>query len=130
MCQPGAACALFVMGADGSRIRRIEFSTLGDYSPCVLDCAKRGIRVSHLDVNLTRPESSCLLVAHLPREAGGLGVPPAFTGTDDPDYRPLLEAIQTGRRDLDANPRVDMPGAKVRPYPRNFGKLFSGFAGP
>jgi hypothetical protein len=36
MCQPAPACALFVMNAAGQDLRRIEFSTLGDYSPTVL----------------------------------------------------------------------------------------------
>ncbi|MEE8451166.1 MAG: hypothetical protein V3R99_04595 [Thermoguttaceae bacterium] len=37
MCQPGLSSALFTMNADGSDIRRIEFSTLADMSPYVLD---------------------------------------------------------------------------------------------
>ena len=37
MCQPGLSSALFTMNADGSDIRRIEFSTLADMSPHVLD---------------------------------------------------------------------------------------------
>ena len=37
MCQPGPACALFTMDADGGDIRRIEFSTLAVHSPWVLD---------------------------------------------------------------------------------------------
>ena len=37
MCQPGLASALFTMNADGSDIKRIEFSTLAGLSPHVLD---------------------------------------------------------------------------------------------
>ncbi len=37
MCQPGLASALFTMNADGSDIRRIEFSTLADLAPFVMD---------------------------------------------------------------------------------------------
>ena len=37
MCQPGLSSALFTMEADGSDIRRIEFSTLTCMSPFVLD---------------------------------------------------------------------------------------------
>ena len=37
MCQPGPACALFTIDADGENLRRIEFGTLGDYSPWLLD---------------------------------------------------------------------------------------------
>ena len=37
LCQPGAGCALHVMEAGGSNIRRIHFGTLADHSPFVLD---------------------------------------------------------------------------------------------
>ncbi|MDP6634019.1 MAG: hypothetical protein QGG42_03905 [Phycisphaerae bacterium] len=37
MCQPGLSSALFTMNADGSDIKRIEFSTLASMSPYVLD---------------------------------------------------------------------------------------------
>jgi hypothetical protein len=37
MCQPGLSSALFTMNSDGSDIRRIEFSTLADISPYVMD---------------------------------------------------------------------------------------------
>ena len=37
MCQPGLSSALFTMNADGTDIRRIEFSTLACMSPYVLD---------------------------------------------------------------------------------------------
>ncbi len=37
MCQPGLSSALFTMNADGTDIRRIEFSTLACMSPHVLD---------------------------------------------------------------------------------------------
>ena len=42
----------------------------------------------------------------------------------------ISKAIEAGRKALYANPRVDMPGAKPKPYPRDYGKLYSGFAGP
>jgi len=37
MCQPGLSSALFTMDADGSHIRRIDFSTLAGLSPFVLE---------------------------------------------------------------------------------------------
>jgi len=37
MCQDAAASAMFVMEPDGSDIRRIQFGTLADFSPHVLD---------------------------------------------------------------------------------------------
>ena len=37
MCQPGPSCALYEMNAEGGQIRRLEFGTLGDYSPCLMD---------------------------------------------------------------------------------------------
>ncbi|MFH1267451.1 MAG: hypothetical protein ABIK89_17140, partial [Planctomycetota bacterium] len=37
MCQDAAASAMFVMDRDGSNIRRIQFGTLADFSPYVLD---------------------------------------------------------------------------------------------
>ena len=36
MCQPAPGCAMYVSDAAGQHIRRIEFSTLGDYAPAVL----------------------------------------------------------------------------------------------
>ena len=37
LCQPGAACSLFVAKADGTNIQRIHFATLADHSPSVMD---------------------------------------------------------------------------------------------
>ena len=83
-------------------------------------------------INLTRPEYSRLLNAHLSRQAGGLGVTgrrhgldaPVMTGTDDPRYRALLEPVAAGKAALEARPRMDMPGGKAVPQEREFGKVF------
>ncbi|MBI5819404.1 MAG: PD40 domain-containing protein [Verrucomicrobia bacterium] len=83
-------------------------------------------------INLTRPEFSRLLNAHLSKEAGGLGVTgkrrgqdaPVFTNTSDPRYRAMLEAIVAGKAALEARPRMDMPGGKAVPQQRDFGKVF------
>jgi len=80
-------------------------------------CQQRGITaIGHSDVNLTRPEWSRVLEA--------------FEKQDDPAYQAALAAIRQGKEQLEKTPRVDMPGAKPLPYPQDFGRLFSGYAGP
>ncbi|MGB2820834.1 MAG: hypothetical protein WBF17_07630, partial [Phycisphaerae bacterium] len=89
-------------------------------------------------INLTRPELSRVLNAPLAKAAGGLelckakgkGPPARFAEKTDADYLAMLEAIRQGADELRKRPRVDMPDAKPLPYPQDFGKLFSGFAGP
>ena len=69
-------------------------------------------------INLTRPEFSPALTAHLPAAAGGRNIDrtadgspiPMFSGTDDPDYQSLLQAIEEGRRRAWATPGPDMAG--------------------
>lgn len=78
-------------------------------------------------LNLTRPEYSPALTAHLPKEQGGRGlsVDPnaatpryAFETKDDPDWQTMLHAIQKGRADALARPEADQPGfANARPEP-------------
>jgi len=83
-------------------------------------------------INLTRPEFSRLLNAHLSKAAGGLGIdkpkegrqPPAFADTNAPVYQAMLQAIEKGRASLTARPRMDMPGGRAVPQDRNFGKVF------
>jgi len=86
----------------------------------------------HTDVNLTRPEFSRVLMAHLAKSAGGRADDKTapFKSKSDPGYTAILKAIQAGKQALDANPRVDMAGAKPKPYPKDYGKLYSGFSGP
>jgi hypothetical protein len=87
---------------------------------------------SHTDINLTRPEFSRVLTSRLAKSAGGIGDDKraALKSKTDPKYIAILKAIQAGKKALDANPRVDMPGAKPKPYPKDYGKLYTGFAGP
>jgi hypothetical protein len=65
-------------------------------------------------INLTHPEWSQMLTAPLAAQAGGLGLcrdtngVPVFPTTDDPDFQTMLRALTTGKRWLEANPRVDM----------------------
>lgn len=83
-------------------------------------------------INLTRPEFSRLLNAHLSKDAGGLGITgkrrgqetPVFVDTNDPRYRAMLEAIVAGKAALETRPRMDMPGGRALPQARDFGKVF------
>jgi hypothetical protein len=86
----------------------------------------------HLAVNLTHPEWSSVLTSYLAKDAGGRaeGKAVLFKDTADPRYQALLAAIRKGKAALDANPRVDMPGAKPVPCPVDYGGLYTGFAGP
>jgi hypothetical protein len=77
-------------------------------------------------VNFTNPVHSPALTAHLPKAHGGRGISTAtegkveflFLDTDDPDYRAMLEAIETGKRLSLETPRADMVGfAHSRPEP-------------
>ena len=80
-------------------------------------------------INLTRPANSLLLNAHLAKKSGGLELlgedpkrkPPIFTDTKNPVYQALLAAITEGKKALDANPRIDMPGANPRPGRNDWG---------
>jgi len=83
-------------------------------------------------INLTHPEYSRVLNAHLSKKAGGMEVttakkgktPPVFQDTNDPIYRAMLATIQAGKRVLDARPRMDMAGGVAVPQQRDFGKLY------
>ena len=64
-------------------------------------------------INLTRPEWSPALTAHLSKDAGGRGIPAkdfSFADTTDPDYQLLLNAIKEGGAQAYATPEADMPG--------------------
>jgi hypothetical protein len=94
---------------------------------------KETSRVRKMDeacINLSHPQWSRVLVDHLPKDAGGRGVEPTFAGPDDPTYKALLAAIRRGQKAMNDKPRMDMPGGRPVPYPTDFGKLHTGFAGP
>ena len=67
-------------------------------------------------INLTHPQYSAALNAHLAEPSGGRGLgtekegrgAPIFLDTEDPDYRAMLAAIRQGREKMLAHPRVDM----------------------
>jgi mono/diheme cytochrome c family protein len=89
-------------------------------------------KINHTWINLTRPEFSRALNAHLSEEAGGLGLvkkkrnqsPPLFKNRNDPVYLAMLRAIRQGKETLDSKPRVDMPGATAVAQQRDFGRLY------
>ncbi len=81
---------------------------------------------SHLEINLTHPEWSRILLDHLAKSAEGTAPDDKalFKTQDDPNYQTILHAIEEGKRLLEATPRMDMPGAVPIPQERNFGKVF------
>jgi cytochrome c553 len=94
--------------------------------------ARLGLYPHNRWLNLTRPEFSRALNAHLARAAGGLGIatpddgrqPPVFRDTNDPVYQAMLQALEKGKAALQARPRMDMPGGVAVPQERDFGKVF------
>ena len=74
-------------------------------------------------VDLTRPEMSPALVAHLPKAAGGRGLPArgkfSFTGRDDPLWRELLALFREGAAHSAQTPEPDEAGF----VPRSRGRL-------
>ena len=80
----------------------------------------------HLNVNMTHPQWSRMLVGNLAKSAGGLAEDEsaAFKSTSDPGYQAILSAIEEGKRQLESTPRMDMPGAVPIPQERNFGRVF------
>ncbi len=77
-------------------------------------------------INLTRPENSAFLTAHLSQKAGGRALPTdknrpdsiLFQDKNNSDYRKFLSAFQKGKEELLKNPRADMNGfVNARPEP-------------
>jgi hypothetical protein len=84
-------------------------------------------------VNLSVPQQSAALTAHLPLELGGRNIAavkggkrtPAespmqllFAGTDDSDYQKMLNAFEEGKQIMLKNPEADMSGFRqARPEP-------------
>ncbi len=70
-------------------------------------------------INLSRPEQSAALTAHLPKSLGGRALP-KFTleSQEDSDYQTMLQAIRKGREIMLQTPEADMdafPGARTEP---------------
>ena len=90
----------------------------------------------HLFFNLSRPEKSLLLLAPLPRSAGGLGLcrgrgvqsgtedgAAVFADTTDEDYQRILTLCLDGKAHLERIKRFDMPGFRPSaPYVREMKK--------
>ena len=99
-------------------------------SPCHGSRTDLGVRDPW--VNLTRPEFSRVLNAHLSTNAGGLGIekprrgfkPLVFEDTSHPVYQALLKSIEAGKRALEARPRMDMPGGTPVAQGRDFGRTY------
>ncbi len=98
-----------------------------------MDMRKWGFRkASDRWINLSHPEYSRVLNAHLSKAAGGMGLttkkdgktPPAFNDKDNPTYQAIYEAIRQGQKALKARPRMDMAGGRAIPQQRDFGKLY------
>ncbi|HUT26083.1 MAG TPA: hypothetical protein VM492_17250, partial [Sumerlaeia bacterium] len=96
------------------------------------NCASCHGGVGEAWINLTRPEFSRALNAHLSKNAGGIGLrgekdgkkSPVFEDMNDAIYKTLLRAARAGKQALDAKPRMDMPGGVAVAQQRNFGKLY------
>ena len=77
-------------------------------------------------LNFTRPELSRVLLRNLSRDAGGWAEPDRarFKTTRDPQYQRLLGAVREGAAELNRISRMDMPGGRPIPQPRDFGRVF------
>ena len=77
-------------------------------------------------INLTRPESSPVLLDLLAKSAGGRADKKNtyFPDRKDPRYLKLLTILKEAAAGLTALPRMDMPGGKAIPQERNFGRIF------
>ena len=73
-------------------------------------------------IDLTKPEWSPALVAHLPKEAGGRGLPARgkfqLKGKEDPLYVEMLDIFREAAAEAAKTPEADMDGF----VPRSVGK--------
>lgn len=82
--------------------------------------------------NLTNPEFSKALNAHLDSDAGGWGLskpkdgktPPLMKDKNDPLYQSMLKEIVIAKDELIKKPRIDMPNAKPVPYERKYNNRY------
>lgn len=82
--------------------------------------------------NLTNPEFSKALNAHLDSDAGGWGLskpkdgktPPLMKDKNDPLYQSMLKEIVIAKDELIRKPRIDMPNAKAVPYERKYNNRY------
>jgi len=84
-------------------------------------------KLTSASINFSNPELSRMLMRNLAKSAGGWVKDEGkaiFKSRDDPEYKKLLEALQTAGRAAKKYPRIDMPGAKAIPQQRDFGKNY------
>ena len=89
-------------------------------------------------INLSHPERSRVLNAHLEKAAGGWGVTgerngrkaPLLKDAGDPVYQAMLKEIRVAAAELAAKPRVDMPGAAPAPFEPRYNHRYAGAAAP
>lgn len=109
---------------------------LAVYQRRCAECHQSFEQPSHTDwtgryawINLSEPERSAALTAHLPEASGGRGIAAVkgggrqkaqseaqliFQDTGDADYAGLLNDIREGRRAMLEHPEADMPGFAPR----------------
>jgi hypothetical protein len=102
-------------------------------STCHGEVIATGLANKQQWINLTRPENSRVLTAHLSKKAGGYGLTgarrkgqdvPVFESKKNATYLQLLSALREGKQELEKKPRIDMPGAVVIRQETDFGKTF------
>lgn len=104
-------------------MRKITFITLAALAPLAcsssLPIVYQG-KYGHGAHTLVVATGSAVLVKNLARSAGGLADDgkAVFKDTKAPAYLQALAQIEKAHKELYANPRVDMPGAKPAPHPQ------------
>jgi mono/diheme cytochrome c family protein len=74
-------------------------------------------------IDLSRPEWSPALTAHLAKTAGGRGIPAKgfqFKDVTDPDFQAMLKAVAEGSKKAREVPEADMPGFVNRSQDRSY----------
>jgi hypothetical protein len=80
-------------------------------------------------INVTRPDLSRVLSAHVPKKEGGIGIPMSEKQGDQKFISPatsqaLLKVLKKGQEALEKQPRMDMKGGVAIPQTRDFGRVF------
>jgi hypothetical protein len=77
------------------------------------ECHANGALPRAVWTRITNPQWNTFLTAPLAKAAGGAETcgRPAFSSTEDPDYRASLRTFEPVAEELKARPRTDMPGA-------------------
>jgi hypothetical protein len=85
------------------------------------ECHDGGAIPRPIWTRINNPHLNTFLVAPLPREAGGSGAcgKTVFASNEDPDYQAILATFDPVLSELNARPRMDMPGARPAEVDRN-----------